>query len=79
MQFNHVDQGSARDVLVDGMFRLERAGYPIVFHCHDEAVGEPDEAFGSAKEFETIFAQNPDWLPGCPLSSKGWEGSRYGK
>lgn len=79
MQFNHVDQGSARDVLVDGMFRLEAAGYPIVFHCHDEAVAEVDASAGSAKEFETIFAQNPAWLPGCPLASKGWEGVRYGK
>lgn len=79
MQFNHVDQGSARDVLTEGMLRLEAVGYPIVFHCHDEAVGEVDEGFGSAKQFETTFATNPAWLPGCPLASKGWEGPRYGK
>lgn len=79
MQFNHVDQGSARDVLTEGMLRLEAAEYPIVFHCHDEAVAEVGHNYGSAKEFETIFATNPAWLPGCPLASKGWEGSRYGK
>lgn len=79
MQFNHFDQGSARDVLVDAMFRCEDAGYPTVLHVHDECVGEVPVDFGSAREYEQLVAANPFWLPGCPLASKGWEGPRYGK
>jgi len=79
MQFNHIDQGSARDVLVDAMFRVEDAGYPVVLHVHDEAVSEVGHNFGSAAEYETLIATNPAWLPGAPLASKGWEGPRYGK
>lgn len=81
MQFNHFDQGSARDVLFEGMERLEAADYPVVFHCHDEAVAEVDanSTQHSANQFASIFAQNPAWLAGCPLAAAGWGGVRYGK
>jgi DNA polymerase len=79
MQFNHVGQGTARDVLADGMLRLEAAGYPVVFHCHDEVVSEVDSGFGSVADFVTLLTTNPDYLTGCPLAAKGWTGQRYGK
>lgn len=81
MQFNHIDQGAARDVLFDGMERVEQAGYPVVFHCHDEAVGEVDahDTRFSADHFGKVFAANPSWLQGCPLASSAWGGVRYGK
>ena len=36
--FENIVSGISRDILVEGMFRIEAAGYPIVLHVHDEAV-----------------------------------------
>ncbi len=79
MQFNHVVQSTAREVLVDGMFRLEEKGYPIVLTVHDENVAETDAWHGSAEEMATLMTINPEWLPGCPLAAKAWRGPRYAK
>jgi len=79
MQFNHIVQGTARDVLVDGMFRAEAAGYPIVMHVHDEVLAESEAWHGSGDELAAIMSTNPAWLPGCPLAAAGWDGPRYAK
>ena len=34
----NIVSGIARDILVEAMFRIEAAGYPIVMHVHDEFV-----------------------------------------
>jgi DNA polymerase bacteriophage-type len=79
MQFNHIIQGTARDVLVGGMMRAERRGYRIVLHVHDEALDESPAGFGSGEELAAIMSEGEPWLEGCPLSAKGWEGPRYSK
>lgn len=78
MQFNHVVQGFARDLLVEAMFAVEAAGYPIVLHTHDDLICEVDADFGSADEFETLMVEAARKMaPGLPLSVKGWEGDRW--
>jgi DNA polymerase len=72
-------QATARDLLVEAMVRLERAGYSIVLHCHDEAVAEVDEAFGSPGHFKEIMCMSPIWAPDLPIAAKAWEGARYAK
>lgn len=47
--FNNLVQGSARDIMVHGMFAAEEAGYPIVLHTHDEMAAEVPHGFGSVK------------------------------
>jgi len=79
MQFNHIVQGTARDVLVHGMMHAERAGYPIIMHVHDEVLAESAAAHGSGDELAAIMSKNPHWLPGCPLAAAGWDGPRYAK
>jgi DNA polymerase len=77
--FNNVVQGSARDILVNGMFQAEAAGYPIVLHTHDEIASEVPHGFGSVKEFERIINVLPAWADGLPLTADGWRGKRYRK
>lgn len=80
MLTENVVQAISRDLMVEGMIRVEKAGYPIILTVHDELVGEPDDGFGSLKEFCALMAgPTPKWATGCPISVEGWEGYRYKK
>lgn len=75
----NITQAVARDVLVDGMGRVEFAGYPVVLHVHDEAVCEVPRGFGSTEEFSRLMATNSTWNEGLPIAVDGWRGQRYEK
>lgn len=73
----NIVQATARDVLAEALLRLEEAGYPVVFHVHDEAIVET-----SGTDIETInnlMAQAPDWAVGLPLNSEGYVTKYYRK
>lgn len=75
----NIVQALARDVLVEGMFRMEEKDYPIVLHVHDEADAEVKIGFGDVKEVEQLMSVVPVWAQGLPLSAKGFRGERYRK
>lgn len=76
----NVTQAVARDILTFSMRNLERAGYHIVLHIHDEIVAEVDKDFGSIEEFERIMAIMPEWAKDWPIKAAGgWRGLRYRK
>jgi len=80
MQFNHIVQGTARDIMVEGMLEADKRGYPIVLTVHDELLTECPNAFGSAHELEQIMSTVPPWVEGdLPLAAKSWEDARYAK
>jgi DNA polymerase len=75
----NVVQAIARDFMVNGMFKAEKAGYPVVGTVHDELITEPKIGFGSVKELEDVVCELPPWGAGCPIAAKGFESPRYRK
>jgi DNA polymerase len=72
-------QAICRDLLVESMSKLERLGYKVVFHVHDEVVLEVDDGFGSISEVEKVMCEVPDWAEGFPIGAEGFECKRYRK
>lgn len=77
----NVVQAMARDLLVNGMFNAEDAGFEIVLHVHDELVAEvPENSVLSYHDFETCMTTNPKtWGLDIPLKVEGYSGKRYHK
>lgn len=79
VQSNNVVQGTARDLMVEAMFRVEEAGYPLVLTVHDELLSEVPEGFGSADEYQRLMSVLPAWASGLPVATAAWEDKRYVK
>lgn len=68
----NIVQAVARDCLAESITRLEDAGYPVVFHIHDEIVVDAHTVNHNLSEMETLMAIVPAWAPGLPLNADGW-------
>ncbi len=75
----NIVQAIARDVMREGMFEAEEAGYPVLGTVHDELITLRKDGEGSAKELEKIVCTLADWTEGIPLNSEGFECYRYRK
>lgn len=75
----NIVQGTARDLLAEAMLRVEKKGYPIVMHCHDEIIAEVPEGIGSVDEMCEVMAVQPAWAEGLPLRADGYSCSFYQK
>ena len=75
----NIVQGTARDLLAEAMLRVEKRGYPIVMHCHDEIIAEVPEGSGSVEEMCEVMAVRPVWAEGLPLRADGYECPFYQK
>ena len=68
----NITQAAARDCLAEAIDRLEAAGYPVVFHIHDEVVIDAPPGWDSLEEVIHIMRQVPHWAEGLPLNADGW-------
>ena len=68
----NIVQAVARDCLAEAITRLEEAGYPVVFHIHDEIVVDAPQHNHDLSEMEMLMAVVPTWAPGLPLNADGW-------
>lgn len=75
----NIVQATARDCLAVAIDRLENAGFPVVFHVHDEVICEVPTGVSSAKELGAIMSEPIDWAPGLPLRADAYECLYYRK
>lgn len=72
-------QATARDCLAMAIDRLEKAGFPVVFHVHDEVICEVPIGVSSAKELGAIMSETIDWAKELSLRADAYECEYYRK
>ncbi|NRY61488.1 DNA polymerase [Clostridium beijerinckii] len=75
----NIIQAIARDILAEAMLRLQKVGFSIVAHVHDEVICEVPIGKSSVEEVCNIMAEPVAWAKGLPLKADGYECSFYKK
>jgi len=77
----NIVQAVARDCLAEIIMKVEAAGYPVVFHVHDELICEvpEDQAEEALKNVLTLMKQPLSWAPELPLKGDGYQCEYYKK
>lgn len=75
----NIVQATARDVLAESMLRLEKLGYKIVAHVHDEVILDVPKGVTNIDEINEQMAINPEWTEGLPLAAAGFRSDFYMK
>lgn len=71
-------QAASRDLMVDAMKRIDKAGYKVILSVHDELIAEQTKG-KPVSEFVQLMEMVPDWAMGLPIKAEGWVGGRYRK
>lgn len=77
--FNHITQGTARDLMTNAIINIEDAGYEFLISAHDEGVAERTIGEGNLKQYISLMTKLPAWAKGAPITAEGWCGPRYKK
>lgn len=74
-------QAIARDCLAISMAKIQKAGYHIVMHVHDEVIVEvsAENAEGHLKRIEELMGEPIEWAPGLLLTADGFTSEYYRK
>lgn len=75
----NITQAVARDCLAEAVERLEAAGFPVVFHVHDEVVIDVEQQYEDLDKVTDIMRENPSWAQSLPLNADGWVDAYYKK
>lgn len=75
----NIVQAIARDLLADAMLNLDKKGYQIVAHVHDEVIIDAPDGFGSIQDVIATMTAGPVWAKGLPLNADGFESKFYKK
>lgn len=77
--FQSAVQGTARDVLANGLINVEAGGYPAVLLVHDEILALVREGQGDPEEFGSLMCKPAPWFADLPLAYEAWRGKRFRK
>jgi DNA polymerase len=72
-------QAVARDILAQGIYNLDRAGFEIVLHVHDETVSEEPINGRSLEEVNHLMCLKAPWYEDLPLKAEGFVSPYYKK
>lgn len=75
-------QAIARDCLAQAIENLEAAGFPVVFHVHDEVVIDIEPFADEDTMLDQVVAAMSTpipWAKGLPLNAAGWVGTFFKK
>ena len=76
----NIVQAISRDLLADAMLRVDKKGYDIIMHVHDEiVVNAPDNGEDHLTILNNILGINPPWAKGLPLTADGFTAKFYQK
>lgn len=75
----NIVQAFARDCLAESIMKLDKAGYRVVFHVHDEVILDEPKDRSSAQEVAALMGQPIEWAPGLPLNADAYECEYYMK
>lgn len=75
----NIVQATARDCLAVAIDRLEKKGFPVVFHVHDEVICEVPVGVSSAEEIGEIMSETISWAKDLPLRADAYECRYYRK
>lgn len=77
----NIIQASSRDIFAEGILTVEKAGYPIVLHSHDEIVClfKKKTAEKDLEKVIEIVCRNPLWCKDLPLAAEGELSAYYKK
>ena len=74
----NIVQAVSRDILCHALTNLQKNGYPVSGHVHDEAILSLKKDT-EIKEITEIMELTPPWLPGIRLKAEGYECVFYRK
>lgn len=70
-------QAIARDVLVCGGLKAERAGYPSIMLVHDSNVTMPLKGHGSPEHLAAVMCEREEWYTDLPVEAEAGRMERY--
>jgi DNA polymerase len=74
----NIVQAIARDLLAESMLKLDKLGYKIIAHVHDEVIIEAEDD-KKLEDVCRIMCELPTWASGLPMNADGFEGYYYKK
>jgi len=75
----NIVQAIARDCLAIAIDHLEAAGFPVVFHIHDEVIIDCSTDKANLDEVTRLMTLPIPWAPDLPLNADGWVGDFFRK
>lgn len=74
----NIVQATARDIICEAIRKLEKKGYQVVFHVHDEVIIETEDG-KALEDIKKIMNETPMNMEGIILNSEGYICEYYKK